>query len=265
MAISLVDARRALTGINTHLKQGNLLSAAQGLRDGVAAMLQSQLMKAERAEMVQMVQDGISHLGNNRDLIQLFPIKIEYVPGEEKDLLPLLDDLLETLRESTVGDAGDIAEDHEARWQNLLEEGQAALDADDIDNARKHFGLLLKEKLLDKDLRINIALRYMQAGHLEDAVVLLKLVTEGNGYSAAACNYLGIAFRRLKQFKNAEVAFEKALGLDDKDPNIYFNQGRLYLDWQKWPEAVSAAEKAVELDSSFTEAAKLVIYAKKKM
>ncbi len=265
MSQSLSTARRGLASISSHVKQGNLIQAVQTLRAGVQAMLQHQLLKAERSEMEEMVRDGIMYLGYDRNLGKIYPIQIEYKPGEEKALIATLDDLLVALHEHSVGNANQLIESRNERWQALIDDAEKAMREGEFDRARKLAAQVMKENPTGKEMHLDIALRFLQAGAREDAVEYLEKITEGNGYSASACNWLGIARRRLKRFGEAEAAFKKAVELDNSDPNIYFNLGRLYLDWEKWASAYKAAEQAATLDPEFAEAVKLAEYAKKRI
>jgi uncharacterized protein HemY len=49
------------------------------------------------------------------------------------------------------------------------------------------------------------------------------------------------------------------------DPSLYFNIGRLYVDWKKWGKAIKAAKAALRLKPDFIAAQKLLAYAEEKL
>ena len=48
------------------------------------------------------------------------------------------------------------------------------------------------------------------------------------------------------------------------DPNLYFNLGRVYLDWERWDKAERASRLALRLAPTFVEARKLLNFVLKK-
>ena len=96
------------------------------------------------------------------------------------------------------------------------------------------------------------------------AVSVESILSFEEGVVSAAVNYAnataiveyipGIA--KLENFK-------KAIAIDANDPNLYFNLGRLYFDWQRWPDCLAQAEKALNLNAGFTQAKQLADYVRK--
>ena len=70
--------------------------------------------------------------------------------------------------------------------------------------------------------------------------------------------------RKLRKFDIAEKYFMRATEFAKSDPNLYFNLGRLYIDWARWDKAEKASRLALRLSPGFVEARKLLNYALKK-
>ena len=70
--------------------------------------------------------------------------------------------------------------------------------------------------------------------------------------------------RKLHKFDIAEKYFMRAVEFAKSDPNLYFNLGRVYLDWQRWDKAERASRLALRLSPEFVEARKLLNFALKK-
>ena len=78
-------------------------------------------------------------------------------------------------------------------------------------------------------------------------------------------NRIGIALRKLGRFEAAERYYRKAIEWKDDDPNIFFNLGRLYVEWKQWRKAVKAAKIVLRLNPDFEPAQKLQAFAEKKL
>ena len=76
-------------------------------------------------------------------------------------------------------------------------------------------------------------------------------------------NSLAVAQRKMGKYAEAEQSYIKAAKGGYKDSHLFFNMGRLYVDWKKWDKAVKAAQGALQMDPDFTEARKLMAYAEK--
>jgi tetratricopeptide (TPR) repeat protein len=99
---------------------------------------------------------------------------------------------------------------------------------------------------------------------LDDAILFLENASALDHESAYIHNKRGILYRKMKRFEDSEKAFNAALAITPDDPYIYFNSGRLYVDWQKWPEAHNAAQKALEYQPGFNEAKMMADYVAKR-
>jgi tetratricopeptide (TPR) repeat protein len=73
-------------------------------------------------------------------------------------------------------------------------------------------------------------------------------------------NHLGIALRKMGRYDLAEEKFRAALALESKDPNLYFNLGRLYLDAKRWQGCLECAQAALGLDPSLSQASQMIAY-----
>jgi tetratricopeptide (TPR) repeat protein len=66
-------------------------------------------------------------------------------------------------------------------------------------------------------------------------------------------NQLGYAYLTLKQSDKAEVAFDKYIELDPKNPNVYDSKGDFYMYIKKYDKAYESYMLAHSIDSSFSE------------
>lgn len=262
MSQDLTNARRALSKVSTDLKKEQYISAATAVRDAARLFGRVPMMKSEQDEFISMLQAATDLLHYNPGINKLFPLAIKYVPGKEADLGDLMNQLIETLQESSTEEA---IKRHKAYQQEQLAKARGEMDRDNFDEARKTLKSLAELYSEDGDLAVEIGDHFMSAGLYEDAVEYLLIAAKLSTSSARVLNRLGIALRKLKRYEESEIYFARALEQDKEDPNLYFNIGRLYLEQGLWDKAALCGKRAVVLDPDFAEAGKLAAYAERKM
>jgi len=82
--------------------------------------------------------------------------------------------------------------------------------------------------------------------------------------------YRGVAYDALKEYDEAMLDYTRAIQLDDKMTDAYYNRARIILsrkdiDNPKIENAVKDLEKALELDDKFVDALYAMAAAKKKL
>lgn len=263
MSQELASLRRALSRVSSDVKQGQYISAATSIRDAARLFTRGvHMIKNEQEEFMTMLHSGCELLRYNREVAKYFPLSISYTPGQESALVELMNQLIETLQQVSTEDT---LKKHEERKKAGLAKGRKELADGEHDEARRTFHELTDEYSNDAQLVTEVGESFMQAGLYEDASNHLGAAARLTPDSAHIFNRLGIALRKMKRYDKAEQYFFHALNLEGDDPNLYFNLGRLYLDWMNWEKTVTFAEKALKLNPSFTEAAKLAAYAKRKL
>jgi len=265
MSGELTKARQRLTSINSSLKQGKYMSAAQALNDAIVIMLSAPLMKSERDEFANMLNDAVYSLTNSKELRKVFPLVLEYTPGEEKKLLEQLAEMRKVLQEDVNEGAQKDLAALEVNRQTELDRGQKHLEQQEFDQAKLVFDKLTSEYAGDAELKAEVAERYQKAGLNEEAVGYLSAAITESPDSLHLYNRIGIVLRKMRDFDSAENYYKKALELTQADEYLFFNLGRLYYDWQRWDKTAEAAQRAVGLNPNFVEAKKLLAFAQKKM
>ena len=134
-----------------------------------------------------------------------------------------------------------------------------------LDSARSTFSDLKNDFSKDATLINDIAQIFMDANMNEDAAEYLHEALVVSPENIHSLNKLAVTMRKLKLYEESEKQFIKALSIDDHDPYLYFNFGRLYLDWQKFDKGLVLAQKACDILPTFTEAQKMATYLKKQI
>lgn len=265
MAQELTKARKLLGSVGTSLKQGKYVPAAQSIHDSLLLMLRTGVMKSEKEEFGELFDKAVYQLNNSSAFRQIYPLIINYTPGDEKGLLTTMKDVLSTLQDHiNEGAQKDLAHIEEQKKADT-EKGQSMLDNEEYDEARAVFNSLLKRFSNDTDLKADIADRYLRAELYDDAFSLLEEALQNDPEAIALYNRIGIVLRRMGEFETAERYYLKALDICHTDEYLYFNLGRLYYDWHKWDKMLDAAGKALKINTEFTEAKKMANFARKKL
>jgi len=259
----LTNARRQATSIRTLIRQKKYMPAIQALYDTVLTMLKNPLMKSEKEEFERLITDGTYHIMGDSIIRKSAALEIKYTPGQERELLDSLRILLEAFQEGFQQKANDAMRLAQELRERELAKGQSLLDANKLDDSRSIFSDLAKANKNDCDLLVDIGDRFLRSAHYEDAAFYLGDALSLNPNAVHIYNRLAMAQRKLGNFAEAEKCYLKAAQGGYKDPHLFFNIGRLYIDWEKWEKAIKAANGALTLDPGFEEAQKLKTYAEK--
>lgn len=265
MSTELIKARTQLAKVGTYLKQSKILPAVMSLNDALSSMMRNPLMKQERDEFQALMEDAVLKLSIDSNFKKISPIALTYEPGNEKALLDLVQTLMGELHEEAVDEAKEMLRAVEQHRADQLEKGQDHLDKQEVDKAVKVFDNLVKTYNEDTDLKADIAERFIKAGHYAEALDYLEKALEEFPESIHLINRMGIVLRKMGKFEEAETYYKKAVEYSGDDPGLYFNFGRLYIDWKKWDKVEETAQKALEISPDFTEAKKMLTFARKKM
>lgn len=262
MTQELTAARRALSRVSSDLKQGQFISAATSVRDAARLFGRVPMMKSEQEEFSALLQSTAELLYYNKDLAKIFPLAITYAQGKEEELGDLMNELIEALQEASTEEA---RLKHKAYKEAQLAKGQKELREGSYDEARRTLGQLGDDYSDDGETVAEIGELFSSVGLNEDAHRYMQLAVSLLPESAHVLNRFGIVLRKLKRLDESEAVFDRAVQIEQGDPNLFFNQGRLYVDRQQWDKALECARKALALAPEFREAGKMAAYAEKQV
>jgi tetratricopeptide (TPR) repeat protein len=265
MSAQLIKARSLIASINSHLKQNKLIPAVQALFDAVVIILKNKLMKAEKQEFAQLLDKAIYSLTSNKKLKEIYPLIINYSEGEERALLEQLKDLLKELQAASEAEVKDVLKQMQQRKSDGLAAIAELLEQGATEKAQKTADKLIRDFPHDADLKADIADLFLKAEQYKVAFDYLDAALKDDPEAVHLYNRIGIVLRKMQDFATAEQYYERALNYCSTDEYLYFNIGRLYHDWKKWDKMAEAAEKALEINPGFAQAAKMLQFAKKKM
>jgi len=260
MSQELTKVRAGLNRVSSDLKQEQFISAATSVREGARIFGRVAMIKSEQEELVSLLRTACDHLRYNKTITSLFPLAIEYAPGQEQALVNTMNQLNEILEQANMEEA--VAR-HQVYKTAQLEKGHNELQRGAVDEARRTLGQLSQD-YQEANLLLSIGEEFVQADLFEDAVKYLELAARLAPEDPHMLNRLGMARRKLGSYEDSERAYMMALELEKNDPNLLFNLGRLYLDWKRWEQAAHYAKLALKCAPDFAEAGKMAAYAEKK-
>ncbi len=263
MSAELTKARQQLSQVRTYLRQDSPVSAAQALQSALVTFMKNPLIKSERDELENLITDACHYIGVDETVRKHFALEISYTPGQERALHDVLRDLMAELSKVTLDDAQERVRMLEQRKHDMLARAGQELSSGQISKGKLTLSNVCKDFPDDAALRGSAGELLMNAQCYEEAVDFLSAALDMKPDMLPLYNTIGIGLRKLKRFETAETYFLRASQYLRHDPNLYFNIGRLYLDWKKYDKAIKSAEMALKLDSQFVEAQKLLTYVKK--
>ena len=265
MSQEVSQVRINASKVSTLLKQGSLRPAAQAVRNAAHLLVTCSLTRAEQDDLKRIVEQSCNYLANSKEIRAIFPLVLQYAPGEEQELLKTLDSLMEILdKDASEGAMKKMAE-MELYKKSQFAKGSQELSDGRVAEAKVTFTDLKNSFPKDAALVYDIASTYMDVGYFEEATHYCENALSLAPDNISLLNRLGIALRKMQKFNMAEAMFLSALAINDKDANLYFNLGRVYLEWGKLESALESSKKACALSPSFVEAHKLGVYLQKKL
>lgn len=265
MSNQLINARKKLNSVTTMLKKDKYMAAVQAIHDGLILFLKNPVMKGERDEFEEIIFKVTQTLNNDKKIREVYPLVINYTPGEERALLDAMRELLEELQKALNDEVQVEAQAMVARKQQELDKGQTHLENEEWDQAKATFDQLVNDFGGDTDLKADIADRYLNAGRYKEAFHMLDDALKDDPNAIHLYNRIGMVLRKMKDYETAEKYYLKALTLTSDDEYLHYNVGRLYYDWKKWAKMAQSAQNAININPDFGEAAKMLKFAQKKM
>lgn len=267
MSAELAKARKHLTQVRTLLKASKYIPAAQALQFGIATVLKSQLLKTEREEFEKLIATAVDYFAHDEYVRNNAAISLTYTPGQERILYDLIKEIADAFNGEAVEQAQEqiraTAERRITEKKEKFAQGMAALQEGRDAEGQALLGGLVNSYPEDAELRGTVGEALLRAGLYEPAVDYLTVALDQKPDMLPLYNSIGIALRRLNRFDVAESYYLRASKYLRNDPNLYFNIGRLYVDWKKWDKAVKAAHMALKLKPDFVEAQKMLDYVEK--
>ncbi len=224
MASNIANARQGLRQINSQLKQGKSVAAVQSVQNALQVM-RTNLLKNERTELTELLQNAVQSLKSDPLIKNIFPLSLNYTPGVEAGLGESLKELQVCFSEHVQAEAEEAKRLLDEKKRSWLERGKEELTTNQ-EKGRATLIALGREYPQDYLLLGNIGEAFLQAKMYEDAVTFLTEALDLRDDNIPLYNAIGIALRELGRFPLAETYYLRASKYLRHDPNLYFNIAR---------------------------------------
>ena len=251
------QARKHLLNIVAILKDGKVDSAIKAATFALVAYIKhgNILIKQEKKEYQELLTKAIHLISLDPLVKEVSKEPLPYEPKKEKEALLKLRELPELLqaRELQKGE-----KQEEARVQartDRLEKGKQLLQQKYFDGAIQHFKRLCDDFPDDPVLYAEIGKILFDINHIECLTFFEKAVAlVPKDHRSLAM--MGVAFRKIKKFEQAEQAYMAALDVDKDNVSYLFNLSRVYIDAGNWIKAQETLHRVLEIDPSLEPAKK---------
>lgn len=265
MSSELIKARSKISSIKSYLKQDKLFPAIVSLHEAISIIVRTPLIKHEKDEFTRSLDSALDQLNNDPGFRKICPMVLKHAEGQEKELLTTLKELLDDLQGSAVAEAQQMLQALDDTKRLQLTRGGELLAQGKIKDAKFVFNKLVLQFPDDTDLKYEIAELFLRHERNKEALQWLTEALKDFPESAHLYNRVGMVLRKMGEFEMSEKYYMKAVRLSKDDAGLFFNIGRLYIDWERWEKVDEMATRALEINSGFTEARKMRAFATKKL
>ena len=145
-----------------------------------------------------------------------------------------------------------------AKHNEIVKVADEHLKNKEYNSAEFEYGRALK--LNEESVRANYGMGkvYIETGRIEQAKEIFKKISKIDALfedeNKHIFNEFGIDLRKQGMYDEAIGNYEKAISIDPKDENLYYNLGRAYKEKGDFKTAYEKVKKALELKPDFKEA-----------
>lgn len=111
-----------------------------------------------------------------------------------------------------------------------------------------------KQSPVSLQQKFQAGLNLHREGKLSDAAKLCEEIIFYNNRHFAAHHLLGVICGEARQFERAVELFSKAMKIDPRNPEVYFNRGIALNELRRYEHALLSYDKAISLKPSYYEA-----------
>ena len=253
----ITQARKHLMNIVVTLKDGNVESALKSVIFGLFIFIKhgNLLIRQEKKEFQELLTKAVHLLSLDSTIKELCQDPLEYAQKKELELLArlrALPDEIQTLRKQRVEQKA------EARSQSRLdrlEKGKQLLQQKYFDGAIQHFKRLCDDFPGDNPLFAEIGKLLFDINHIE-SITFLEMAVAIDPADHKSYAMMGVAFRKIKKFEQAEQAYRSALVAAPENVNYLFNLSRVYIDSGNWSKAQETLHRVLEIEPDLEPAQK---------
>ncbi|MFP5222462.1 MAG: tetratricopeptide repeat protein [Acidobacteriota bacterium] len=253
----LRQARKHLLNIVSILKDGKIDSAIKAVIFALVAYIKhgNLLIKQERKEYQDLLEKAVNLISFDPLVKEVSKNPLSYVPKKEMELLARFRDLPDLILASQRQKREQAEEARIQAKGERLEKGRQLLQQKYFDGAIAHFKRLCEDFPGDNALFAEIGKLLFDINHIE-CITFFEMAVAADPADHKSLAMMGVAFRKIRKFDQAEAAYLAALEVDKDNINYLFNLSRVYIDSGNWVKAQSVLRRVLEIDPSLEPARK---------
>ncbi|GFK96045.1 hypothetical protein NNJEOMEG_03919 [Fundidesulfovibrio magnetotacticus] len=253
----VTQARKHLLNIVSILKDGKVESAIKAALYGLMAYIKhgNTLIKQEKKEYQDLITKAVHLISLDPKVKEVCKEPLVYQPRKEMEILARLRDLPDLM---LAREQDNEIREGQARTQaraDRLEKGRQLLVQRYFDGAIQHFRRLADDYADDAPLAAEIGKILFEINHIE-CITFFERAVALDPADHKSLALMGVAFRKIKKFEQAEQAYLTALEVDKDNVNYLFNLSRVYIDAGNWPKAQETLRRVLEIDPALEPARK---------
>lgn len=250
-------ARKHLLNIISILKDGKIENAIKAVVFALMAYLKhgNILIMQEKKEYQELLEKAVNLISFDALVKEVSKQPLRYEPKKELELLATLRELPDLIKASQLQKSARAAEARLQTRGERMEKGKQLLQQKYFDGAIAHFKRLCDDFPGDSALFAEIGKILFDINHIE-CITFLEMAVAANPVDHKSLAMMGVAFRKIKKFEQAEASYLAALEIDKDNVNYLFNLSRVHIDSGDWVKAQGVLRHVLEIDPSLEPARK---------
>lgn len=118
-------------------------------------------------------------------------------------------------------------------------------------NAIEMLQKLLEKNPNDKEILMQLGIRYYEQSRFSEALTLLNKIIEIDPYNKSAYNMLTYSYSMMNDFENAVLSINKYIEIAPFEANPYDTRGDLYRNFGQIDKAIESYQKAAKINPKF--------------
>lgn len=256
--------RENIARVKSYLRRNELIRTLETLAETLIYYSKLKVVGSVRFELEVGLDEALAEVSRQPAVQELVPkaggkpVVLRYVKGKEAAFATALTAVAHALQQAAREEEEAQLRKLNEHRDHLLTSGQECLDIGDYARARVFFARCADEFGQEPGLLTSIAERFRAKElFVEEAEMHLRAMDvfpkEPAHYAALIDCYVA-----LQEFEKAEKTYEQVNRHFGLHPRTLYNMAKFYLSWHKKDKAAATAYRAVQLDSSFTEAQELL-------
>jgi len=264
MAKSAKIVEEHLSRAKVAFLKGETLKPLVSLAEALKLVLTKNIPSMDMPRIGSLLRENFQNMSKMEAVKKIHPAPFIYKKGEEKNLLRTLLPVIKGVREEMERESLEAMRERKMKIDQFIIQGRKYLEKNNILEAQRSFRGAVEEYVDEDALFTIIADNLVTAGYSKEPLEYLKRALEIDPENRKACELAYVAFEKAGDFSAAEGFFESTVKKRGETAHLLLGLGRARVKLKKFPEAMEAAKKALDLDPDLAMAQKIIALAERK-